>query len=536
MWRLVRFILIAAMVLLPTAARSDPSPVTSVVPPVIRLLTAQPYGPAIGDVYTVIVNDEFGIPIPEVPVFLDFAPCSHVMFAAEQEFSHLLAIDCAAETLRVLTDEAGVANFLVYGSMVQRTPMITDVGCVAVYAGRPAVLLGFASAVTFDLDGVNGLTANDLAMFMCDFGEAFPYARTDYDATGDVGINDLTLWIQKYLSAKGNARSAAHCGESPASTPQVAVAGTPLRLAWGACAADGGTTGRVFACGTNSGSETLVASFVAPAGVLSLSGFDAQLWIVGAPGSDIASWWRYDQAACRSASLPTITGGAATCLAFDPSGLTWTAFRQAEYPGLIGEFPNVIVLRVTGALSEPAQPLVAGEEYALFTVNIPHAKTIGAGSCAGCAEPVMLMLDWVKLRQSGVASVGCSLPDPGSPLSDFLMRQSENSIAFWQGTTGPIPLDVPTTTEGFRLTLTSPSRGGARLTFSLPGASRCTLALYDIAGRCQRVLLDGDVPAGSRTLVWDGRDDGGREMSSGYYVVKLSSHAGTLTRSLVHLR
>jgi len=46
------------------------------------------------------------------------------------------------------------------------------------------------------------------------------------------------------------------------------------------------------------------------------------------------------------------------------------------------------------------------------------------------------------------------------------------------------------------------------------------VAVYDLAGRRLRTLCQGQRPAGRQSLTWDGRDDGGRGLSSGVYLVR----------------
>ena len=55
----------------------------------------------------------------------------------------------------------------------------------------------------------------------------------------------------------------------------------------------------------------------------------------------------------------------------------------------------------------------------------------------------------------------------------------------------------------------------------LPAAGTVRLAVYDIAGRLVRVLVEGEIPAGSHEAVWDGRDASGRSVPSGSYLARL---------------
>ncbi len=53
-----------------------------------------------------------------------------------------------------------------------------------------------------------------------------------------------------------------------------------------------------------------------------------------------------------------------------------------------------------------------------------------------------------------------------------------------------------------------------------------TVALYDLAGRKQRVLWDGQpTAAGRKRLAWDGRDDRGRRVAPGHYLLRVAIDA-----------
>ena len=52
-----------------------------------------------------------------------------------------------------------------------------------------------------------------------------------------------------------------------------------------------------------------------------------------------------------------------------------------------------------------------------------------------------------------------------------------------------------------------------------------TVALYDLAGRRVRVLWDGPAAAGRKRLAWDGRDDSGRLVAPGHYLLRVEIDA-----------
>lgn len=59
------------------------------------------------------------------------------------------------------------------------------------------------------------------------------------------------------------------------------------------------------------------------------------------------------------------------------------------------------------------------------------------------------------------------------------------------------------------------------LSFELPAAGPARLAVFDPAGRLVRVLVDGHLPAGPHSVVWDGCDRSGREVGSGVYLARV---------------
>ncbi len=65
--------------------------------------------------------------------------------------------------------------------------------------------------------------------------------------------------------------------------------------------------------------------------------------------------------------------------------------------------------------------------------------------------------------------------------------------------------------------------------FELPSAGSARLAVYDVAGRLVRTLVDGGLTAGSHEAVWDGNDASGRAVGSGLYLARLTCGGSALT-------
>jgi len=61
------------------------------------------------------------------------------------------------------------------------------------------------------------------------------------------------------------------------------------------------------------------------------------------------------------------------------------------------------------------------------------------------------------------------------------------------------------------------------------------IKIYDKTGRVVRKLLDGIQDRGYHEIVWDGKDDGGREVCSGIYFVIFKYKGLTLKKKIVKL-
>jgi hypothetical protein len=75
-----------------------------------------------------------------------------------------------------------------------------------------------------------------------------------------------------------------------------------------------------------------------------------------------------------------------------------------------------------------------------------------------------------------------------------------------------------------------------RVAFVLARGGRARVAVFDVAGRLVRVLIDGLAAPGRTVLSWDGRDTAGRPVASGVYLVRLECGEGSFSRRLMRIR
>jgi hypothetical protein len=128
----------------------------------------------------------------------------------------------------------------------------------------------------------------------------------------------------------------------------------------------------------------------------------------------------------------------------------------------------------------------------------------------------------------------------------------QDANVLWPGEGDPIPIladqvrtyfpdpvtAAPVAAAGLRLDPARPNPFNARtsIAFHLPTAGPATLEIHAPDGRRVVTLASGEFGAGDHVLGWDGRDRDGRNCSSGIYLVRLESAAGTATQRLVMVK
>jgi hypothetical protein len=82
----------------------------------------------------------------------------------------------------------------------------------------------------------------------------------------------------------------------------------------------------------------------------------------------------------------------------------------------------------------------------------------------------------------------------------------------------------------------NPSRGRVTLELALPRAAEVRAEIRDLQGRLVRRLLRGNaLPAGSHTLVWDGANERGAQVSAGLYFAEVTAAGRRLHARVVRI-
>jgi len=498
-----------------TSHSAEPDPGNSIVPSYIDLVGMHQGVPDPAGAFSVTVRDNANQPVAGVVVTLDFSGCPDLAPASDQPYSGL-TVDCGAATVSATTDVAGIARFVIVGSVLHRSPASTA-GCAVIRAGPNDVVLGQTSVAVYDQDGVNGVGANDLSLWFCDWCPVPILCppqtpRNDYDHNDGLQT-DFAQLIDRYFDETSTA-TGARCDGQPTTKSTLHADQGGLNAAWTECSTGGGTTIAGFACDTNSGApHSVVFSVVAPPGITALTAFEAEAIVIGNnPNQPLPDWWRFDPQGCRSSSMTISLPNSQSTSSCEDALVGATLSSRMYYP-YVEQYGGRI--RVVGFIGPPSPvALTVGQEYGLFRLTINNSKTTGSGACTGCDQPVQIVFRWVKLVQGGSCAEPAIATMSGEP--DVLIDYpASSSRVYWQSTfTDVDPAPAPVALHLSRVGANP--QGELTVEFSLPVAEPASLELFDVRGRRISSTKSDASPGVHRvTLAKSG------ELGPGLYFVKL---------------
>jgi len=141
---------------------------------------------------TITVNDVSHNPVPGSNVVVDFSGCSNDIKIASNQLNANYTTNCTTHTVSAYTNASGVVAFTLLGGSFT-TSVYTSAGCAKIYAD--GVLLSSASVATFDLNGVGGLTAGDISIWVGDLASGTYRPRADLNGDGSLTAGDISVWV-----------------------------------------------------------------------------------------------------------------------------------------------------------------------------------------------------------------------------------------------------------------------------------------------------------------------------------------------------
>jgi hypothetical protein len=69
----------------------------------------------------------------------------------------------------------------------------------------------------------------------------------------------------------------------------------------------------------------------------------------------------------------------------------------------------------------------------------------------------------------------------------------------------------------------NPFNPNTTIAFNLPESQKVSLAIYDVQGKLIKTLINKTKQAGYHSVIWNGKDENGKEVSSGFYFYRIES-------------
>lgn len=150
-------------------------------------------------------------------------------------------------------------------------------------------------------------------------------------------------------------------------------------------------------------------------------------------------------------------------------------------------------------------------QYYYIVTNGDGDTVLEANDTAGCWRTSLFANGqyWVVVYASD--QYGNTTAD-----SQLVTVANPGGVAQSAAAAAPIP-------SGLRLSGPNPFSSGTAVRCRNGSAGPVRLAVYDLQGRLVRTLADGWRPAGTFEASWDGRDDRGRRLAAGTYLVRFSA-------------
>jgi hypothetical protein len=192
-------------------------------------------------------------------------------------------------------------------------------------------------------------------------------------------------------------------------------------------------------------------------------------------------------------------------------------------------------------------------DYPWYWAGTTHGNTMGTGTsgvyvCFGRAMGYMSS-SWVDVHGAGAqrsdpksgslsnySHNGCGYYNSNAPQGDAiriynyvrLVRDADTTGTDSGSEGGSIPMSIRVAPN--------PMSRSAEILFTLLAPARVRIEVIDPAGRHLATVFDGTAKTGPGSLSWDARDDAGRPLAAGTYLVRLRAPGGTRTTKLTLLK
>ncbi|KAA3605337.1 MAG: T9SS C-terminal target domain-containing protein [Calditrichaeota bacterium] len=165
--------------------------------------------------------------------------------------------------------------------------------------------------------------------------------------------------------------------------------------------------------------------------------------------------------------------------------------------------------------------------------------TVGLGyGPAGTFAPALVYNEGAnyKVVASGFSLEGIGNPNGTPSLKDLDFLLSE--ISNWFSGNVSVPDFSNPTPNSFAVSQNYPNpfNPSTKIDFNLPSNEEVTVAIFNLKGEKVNEILNANLPQGTHSVVWDGKDLNGNLVSSGTYFYKVETSEFSETRKMILLK
>ncbi len=221
-------------------------------------------------------------------------------------------------------------------------------------------------------------------------------------------------------------------------------------------------------------------------------------------------------------------------------GTSWTTNRinTPEAPDTVsGLWANWGAQRIEAAVDNSGDAFVIWPDIAdTATINDTlrqYIHLVGAkydGTTWHTAE-VIDTTTWGDFYDFGVAT---NLDDNGN-LAIIAQLSSDSIFYFNDAPPAGIATKAKTSIKAMNLSqnMPNPVRGNTTINYSVAKSGHVTLNVYDMSGKLVKTLINGNVNAGTHSVVWNRTDNSNNKVAGGVYFYKMNANNGTLTKKMI---
>ena len=216
---------------------------------------------------------------------------------------------------------------------------------------------------------------------------------------------------------------------------------------------------------------------------------------------------------------------------------------------VVGGMPGAVLVyrgNGDGSLQPPVAYAVRGPAWSLALRDFDLDGRIDIACAQGVANWVgvlrgaalgVLEGPYYGSGRNVVAVRGADVDADGAP--DLVaVDQATNEVTVMLNTLSAAGAPgTPPTAEGVAIeAFPNPADVSMSLRWTGSRSAIVKACVYDLAGRMVKRLFEGAVPAGSRTWIWDLRDESGRRVAPGVFIVEIRGYGSMVRRRIAVLR